>query len=103
MEQSTEVEDSSNNDFSSKENQEARAFLRERFLRVVSSVIGKPCQLYTAENTIVSGEFHGCDKDVINFLIKDLETPVYQIPVACVRATDITNITFHNAEKLTNK
>ncbi|RZF33931.1 hypothetical protein LSTR_LSTR014404 [Laodelphax striatellus] len=98
----TKDNEDSPKEFSLEENQEARAFLRERFLRVISSVTGKPCQLYTADDSIVSGEFQGCDKEVENYLIKNLKTPVFEYSSVLVRANDIKTITFPNALKISN-
>ncbi|XP_020299984.1 gem-associated protein 7-like [Pseudomyrmex gracilis] len=71
------------------EKQRARAFLRERFLRVVTGIVGKQTKFYLHENTHVSGEFKGCDVDCSEIFVKSLETPMGKIPQAILRSSDI--------------
>jgi len=75
--------------FATPEKQETRAFLRERFLRVITGIIGKPAEFYLHENTHVSGEFRGCDVECSKIFVKNLETPMGTIPKAILRSDDI--------------
>ncbi|XP_033224998.1 gem-associated protein 7-like [Belonocnema kinseyi] len=76
-------------DFATAEKQVARAFLRERFLRVVTGVVGKQAQFHMHENTKVSAEFRGCDTDCLEVFARNLTTPLGKIPEAILRTSDI--------------
>ncbi|XP_076381935.1 gem-associated protein 7 isoform X2 [Megalopta genalis] len=78
-----------NLDFAAPEKQEARAYLRERFLRVITGIVGKKAEFYLYENTRVSAEFRGCDIDCLEVYVRNLETPLGNIPQAVLRANDI--------------
>ncbi|TGZ47586.1 gem-associated protein 7-like isoform X1 [Temnothorax curvispinosus] len=82
--------------FASAEKQKARAFLRERFLRVVTGIIGKPTEVHLLENTRVSGEFKGCDVECSKVFVKNLETPMGTIPEAVLRSSDIICLDIDN-------
>ncbi|KAJ9590584.1 hypothetical protein L9F63_016353 [Diploptera punctata] len=79
-------------DFSSEENQEARAFLRERFLRAVTGVVGKACEIRMFDNTCVTAEFRGSDVDVAHFYVQQLKTPIGVLPEAILRTSDIIKV-----------
>ncbi|EZA61289.1 hypothetical protein DMN91_012618 [Ooceraea biroi] len=83
---STELE------FATLEKQQARAFLRERFLRVITGIVGKKAEFYLHENTRVLGEFRGCDVESSEFFVKNLETPMGKIPEAILRNSDIIHL-----------
>ncbi|XP_046741938.1 gem-associated protein 7-like [Diprion similis] len=76
-------------EFSTPDKQEARAFLRERFLRVMTGVIGKQAKFHMHENTKVNAEFRGCDVDCLEIFARNLETPLGKVPEAILRATDV--------------
>ncbi|KAJ8669949.1 hypothetical protein QAD02_001208 [Eretmocerus hayati] len=76
-------------DFATEEKQKARAFLRERFLRVVTGIIGKPAKFHLYENTTVCAEFRGCDIDFLELYVKNLTTPLGTIPEAILRTNDV--------------
>ncbi|XP_024880198.1 gem-associated protein 7-like isoform X2 [Temnothorax curvispinosus] len=78
--------------FASAEKQKARAFLRERFLRVVTGII----EVHLLENTRVSGEFKGCDVECSKVFVKNLETPMGTIPEAVLRSSDIICLDIDN-------
>ncbi|XP_076172539.1 gem-associated protein 7 [Ptiloglossa arizonensis] len=82
-------ENSTNLDFATPEKQEARAFLRERFLRVITGIVGKQAEFHLHEQTHVSAEFRGCDVDCLEVYVRNLETPLGKIPEAILRASDI--------------
>ncbi|XP_014230235.1 gem-associated protein 7-like [Trichogramma pretiosum] len=69
--------------------QEARAFLRERFLRVITGIIGKPAKFHLYENTTVAAEFRGCDIDFLELYVRKLSTPLGTIPEAVLRTNDV--------------
>ncbi|XP_014214449.1 gem-associated protein 7 [Copidosoma floridanum] len=76
-------------DFSTPEKQEARAFLRERFLRVITGIVGKPSKFHLYENTSVTAEFRGCDIDLSELYVRNLATPCGTVPEAILRTTDV--------------
>ncbi|XP_017758526.1 PREDICTED: gem-associated protein 7-like isoform X3 [Eufriesea mexicana] len=81
-------ENDTNMEFATPEKQEARAFLRERFLRVITGIVGKQAEFHLYENTQVSAEFRGCDVDCLEIYVRNLETPLGKIPEAVLRASD---------------
>ncbi|XP_012531237.1 gem-associated protein 7-like [Monomorium pharaonis] len=84
--------------FATPEKQKARAFLRERFLRVITGIIGKPAEFYLHENTRVSGEFKGCDLECSKVFVRNLETPLGPIPEAILRSEDIVCFDIDNID-----
>lgn len=82
--------------FVTPEKQEARALLRERFLRVITGIIGKPTEFHLHENTCVSGEFKGCDVECSKIFVRNLETPMGTIPEAILRSSDIICLDIDN-------
>lgn len=82
--------------FATPEKQKARAFLRERFLRVITGIIGKPTEFYLHENTRVSGEFKGCDVECSKIFVNNLETPMGKIPGAILRSSDLIYLDVDN-------
>ncbi|XP_076752851.1 gem-associated protein 7 [Xylocopa sonorina] len=89
-------ENNTNMEFATSEKQEARAFLRERFLRVVTGIVGKQAEFHLYENTCVSAEFRGCDIDCLEVYVRNLETPLGKIPEAILRASDIIHLDISN-------
>ncbi|XP_026672599.1 gem-associated protein 7-like [Ceratina calcarata] len=83
-------------DFATPEKQEARAFLRERFLRVITGIVGKQADFHLYENTRVSAEFRGCDVDCLEVYVRNLETPLGIIPEAILRTSDIIHLTVND-------
>lgn len=59
-------------------------------------VAGRKCELHTVEGSAVSGEFKGCDINVEEFFISNLQTPIATIPHAVVRDKDMIEIFFPN-------
>ncbi|XP_029661880.1 gem-associated protein 7-like [Formica exsecta] len=76
-------------EFAAPEKQKARAFLRERFLRVITGIVGKQTEFYLHENTRVLGEFRGCDVECSEIFARNLKTPMGTIPEAILRNGDI--------------
>jgi gem associated protein 7 len=89
-------------DFSSVENQEARAFLRERFLTALTGIAGKDCQFRMFDNTKFTAEFRGSDVDVMHLCVRQLKAPLGDLPEAIVRTSDIIRMHLHNIDKFGN-
>ena len=87
-------------DFSSAENQEARAFLRERILRALTGIVGKDCEFRMFDNTNVTAEFRGSDVDVMHFCVRKLKTPLGVLPEAILRTSDIIRMHLPNIDNL---
>ncbi|XP_014482071.1 PREDICTED: gem-associated protein 7-like [Dinoponera quadriceps] len=86
------VSGAANLGFASPEKQQARAFLRERFLRVVTGIVGKQAEFHLHENTRVSGEFRGCDVGFSEIFVRNLETPIGKVPEAILRGSDVIHL-----------
>ena len=76
------------------EKQEARSFLRERFLRALTTLVGQKATFQMAGETLVQAEFGGIDLDFQEVFVKDLCTPLGIQPSALLRASDIVSIGF---------
>ncbi|KAF7990331.1 hypothetical protein HCN44_000136 [Aphidius gifuensis] len=83
-------------DFAKPEIQEARAFLRERFLTFINGIVSKDAKFNLYENSKVSGEFRGTDVDCLELYVKNLSTPLGKIPQAVLRATDVITFEIEN-------
>ncbi|CAN7990980.1 unnamed protein product [Ixodes pacificus] len=73
--------------------QEARAYLREHFLRCMTALVGRAATFHMHENTTVTATFRGCDIDVQNFCVSNLSTALGCQPAAILRADDVINFT----------
>ncbi|XP_029161982.1 gem-associated protein 7-like [Nylanderia fulva] len=83
-------------EFAAPDKQKARAFLRERFLRVLTGIVGKQVEFYLHENTRVLGEFKGCDVECSEIFVRNLKTPLGTIPEAILRSGDIIYLDIGN-------
>ncbi|KAK9310638.1 hypothetical protein QLX08_000172 [Tetragonisca angustula] len=92
-------ENNTNVEFATAEKQEARAFLRERFLRIITGIVGKQAKFHLYENTRVSAEFRGSDVDYLEVYVRNLETPLGTIPEAVLRASDIIYLDVNDINK----
>lgn len=72
--------------------QEVRAFLRERFLRLMASLNGQSVDINMYEKTKVSGILRAIDINVQSVQVSDLKTPIGVIPEAVLRVGDIQTI-----------
>ena len=72
-----------------REKQEARAALRERFIRAILAMNGKMADFHMYENTHVKAVFGSCDREFVNIYVKDLHTPLGLISDALLRTNDI--------------
>ncbi len=70
--------------------QEQRTFLRERFLRLLTSIQKQPVKFTLVDGTTVSAKFGSCDVDVLHIQVTDLETPLGKQPEALLRSTDVS-------------
>lgn len=80
-------------DLNSKKHQEARAFLREKYLRVITLLVGHSCKFNLVDGNCVSGTFSGSDADSKRFYVKNLVTPIGAVSDALLRSEDI--VSFH--------
>ncbi|BES92217.1 Gem-associated protein 7 (Gemin7) [Nesidiocoris tenuis] len=74
-----------------------RAFLRERFLRCISGLVGSPCKITTVENTTITAHYHGMDMHGQDIFVKNLTTPMGQLRYALVRSMDVVNMNLNSA------
>ena len=86
----TEIEDEQN----------ARAFLRERFLRVLFASYNKPACFSMHEKTQVQAIFRGTDIDMENVQVSELQTPIGVLPEAMLRSSDVLSFTVDFASEL---
>ncbi|XP_078287133.1 gem-associated protein 7 [Rhinoraja longicauda] len=76
------------------EEQRSRSLLRERFLRSLITMTGKPVTFTMYEQVIVTAAFAASDIDILNFQVKALQTPLGIQKEALLRCTDIIACTF---------
>ncbi|CAN7993164.1 unnamed protein product [Ixodes hexagonus] len=76
--------------------QEARAYLREHFLRCMTALVGRAATFHMHENTTVTATFRGCDIDVQNFCVSNLSTALGCQPAAVLRADDVISFSVEN-------
>ena len=69
--------------------QNARAFLRERFLRTVFAAYNKAACFSMHEKTQVEAIFRGTDIDMENCQVSALQTPMGVFPEARLRSSDV--------------
>lgn len=69
--------------------QNARAFLRERFLRTLFATYNKPACFSMHEKTQVEAIFRATDIDMENFQVSELQTPMGVLPEALLRSSDV--------------
>ena len=72
--------------------QELRAQLRERFLRMLAHMENKRVHIETYQGSSVSGVFRSMDYDVTSMHVHGLRTPIGEVPEALVRMSDIVTI-----------
>ena len=69
--------------------QNARAFLRERFLRTLFASYNKLACFSMHEKTQVEAIFRATDIDMENFQVSELQTPMGVLPEALLRSSDV--------------
>ncbi|XP_004598093.2 gem-associated protein 7 [Ochotona princeps] len=74
--------------------QRARAALRERYLRSLLAMAGRPVSFTLHEGVRVAAHFGASDLDVANFYVSQLQTPIGVQADALLRCSDIISYTF---------
>ncbi|KAG8515332.1 Gem-associated protein 7 [Galemys pyrenaicus] len=74
--------------------QKARAALRERYLRSLLAMVGRPVSFTLHEGVHVTAHFGATDLDVVNFYVSQLQTPIGVQAEALLRCSDIISYTF---------
>ncbi|XP_067875389.1 gem-associated protein 7 [Heterodontus francisci] len=77
-----------------KEEQRSRSALRERFLRSLITMAGKPVNFTMYERVSVTATFTASDIDILNFQVSHLQTPLGIQKEALLRCPDIIAYTF---------
>ncbi|KAF0872368.1 GEMI7 protein, partial [Crocuta crocuta] len=74
--------------------QQARATLRERYLRSLLAMVGHQVSFTLHEGVHVTARFGATDLDVANFYVLQLQTPIGVQAEALLRCSDIIAYTF---------
>ncbi|XP_012616832.1 gem-associated protein 7 [Microcebus murinus] len=74
--------------------QQARATLRERYLRSLLAMVGRQVSFTLHEGVHVAAHFGATDLDVANFYVSQLQTPIGVQAEALLRCSDIISYTF---------
>jgi len=80
----------------SEEQQTQNTFLRERFLRMLTSISDHSVDFTLTNGSRMAARFVGSDVDVLHFQVSALETPIGVQPHAILRATDCTCFNVHD-------
>lgn len=81
-------------EMSDTEKQIQRTFLRERFLRLLTSFAGQSADIILCNKNQVNAKFVISDVDVLQFQVSNLSTPIGVHSHAILRTTDIISLTF---------
>jgi len=73
--------------------QKQRTFLRERFLRLLTSVTDQQAQFSLVNGNTVFARFCASDLDILQFQVSELESPLGVLPMAVLRSTDVVSFT----------
>ncbi|ELU05470.1 hypothetical protein CAPTEDRAFT_202716 [Capitella teleta] len=71
------------------EQQQQRTFLRERFLRLLTSIKDKPTTFLLHNKREVQAKFGASDVDILHLQVNDLETPLGKHKAALLRTSDV--------------
>ncbi|GJQ73510.1 hypothetical protein Trydic_g13865 [Trypoxylus dichotomus] len=75
--------------------QHARAYLRERFLRSISQLNGKSCSVKMYEGTEVTCKTKAFDPNVETVIVENLQTPLPKLLAnAILRCSDIISMEY---------
>ncbi|XP_001375356.1 gem-associated protein 7 [Monodelphis domestica] len=74
--------------------QRVRAALRERYLRSILAMVGRPVHFTLHERVQVDAQFGATDLDVANFHVSQLQTPLGVQGEALLRCADIISYSF---------
>ena len=83
--------DSTQNAAELQQQQEHRTFLRERFLRLLTSLQDVETKFIMHGNMKVSGNFSMVDLDIQHIQVTNLKTPIGEQPAALLRTADIVS------------
>lgn len=78
--------------------QEARSYLRERFIRAMLAMNGRSAEFRMFENTNVSAVLGSCDREFVNIYVKSLDTPLGVISDALIRTNDVECISINEID-----
>lgn len=78
--------------FEIQEQQAQRTFLRERFLRLLTSISDLPAEIVLCNKKKVNARFGSSDVDILHFQVNNLHTPIGVQPSAILRTTDIISL-----------
>ena len=81
-------------DIEQNKEQQNRAILRERFLRMLNYMENKTLEVDTYNGAKVSGNFRSIDFDISNMHLHNLMTPIGCVPEAILRTSDIVKFKF---------
>lgn len=84
---------------SDQKKQQARTFLRERFLRLMAALNGQQAEISMHGKTNVAGIIRAMDINVQSIQISDLTTPIGVLPEAVLRVSDIRTVSVKDIEK----
>ena len=73
--------------------QNTRASLRDKFLRLLFASCNKPACFSMHERTLVQGIFRGTDIDMENLQVSELQTPMGVLSEALLRSSDVLSFT----------
>ncbi|CAG9133391.1 unnamed protein product [Plutella xylostella] len=86
---------SSDGDSQTLQKQQARAKLRELFLRGIKELTGEPCNILTYEKSSLTATFASWKPDGSEILVRDVTTPAaVQLDSALLRAPDVIAVEF---------
>ncbi|XP_015282753.1 PREDICTED: gem-associated protein 7 [Gekko japonicus] len=74
--------------------QQGRVALRERYLRSLLAMVGRPVSFTMYEKVSVTALFGASDIDVLNFQVSELQTPLGVQKEAVLRCSDIVAYSF---------
>ncbi|XP_019341400.2 gem-associated protein 7 [Alligator mississippiensis] len=74
--------------------QRGRVALRERYLRSLLAMAGRPVRFALHERVGVSALFGASDRDILNFQVSELQTPLGVQREALLRCADIIAYSF---------
>lgn len=74
--------------------QQKRAVLRERFLKMLTHMENKLLEIDTYRGATVTGNFRSIDYDIANMHLNNLITPIGVMSEAILRTSDIVKFKF---------
>ena len=73
--------------------EEARSELRKEFLQVLGHITDQKCEIELFSGFQSGGTLRAVDREIMNFCVEDLKTPIGVERHAVVRATDVNTLT----------